>query len=114
MVETFDDCLYLLDGRLKQLAAFNVNVYSIESSSTIVHDVDTLPNLKCFSLKSYFRFQQYDLIPSLLRRMPYLEHLTLYIVQEVQIESSMFISSTYPTNIDKYRITKYGHYHQLS
>ncbi|CAF4019925.1 unnamed protein product [Rotaria magnacalcarata] len=107
MVETFDDCLYLLDGRLKQLTAFNVNVYSIESSSTIVHDVDTLPNLKCFSLKSYFRFQQYDLIPSLLRCMPYLEHLTLYIVQE-------FISSTYPTNIDKYRITKYGHYHQLS
>ncbi|CAM4754614.1 unnamed protein product [Rotaria magnacalcarata] len=40
---------------------------------------DMLPNLKCFSLKSYFRFQQYEQIPSLLRRMPYLEHLTLYL-----------------------------------
>ncbi|CAM4949413.1 unnamed protein product, partial [Rotaria socialis] len=38
-----------------------------------------LPNLKCFSLKSYFRHQQYEKIPSLLRRMPYLEHLTLYL-----------------------------------
>ncbi|CAF4429657.1 unnamed protein product, partial [Rotaria magnacalcarata] len=41
--------------------------------------MNKLPNLKCFSLKSYFRFQQYDLIPSLLRHMPYLEHLTLYL-----------------------------------
>ncbi|CAM4803216.1 unnamed protein product [Rotaria magnacalcarata] len=40
---------------------------------------DMLPNLKCFSLKSYFRFQQYEQIPSLLRRMLYLEHLTLYL-----------------------------------
>ncbi|CAF2191613.1 unnamed protein product [Rotaria magnacalcarata] len=38
-----------------------------------------LPNLKCFSLKSYFRFQQYEQIPSLLRRMLYLEHLTSYL-----------------------------------
>ncbi|CAF4270800.1 unnamed protein product, partial [Rotaria magnacalcarata] len=36
-VENFDDCLYLLDGRLKQLTTFNVNVYSIDTSSTIVH-----------------------------------------------------------------------------
>ncbi|CAF1125438.1 unnamed protein product [Rotaria magnacalcarata] len=41
-----------------------------------------LPNLKWFSLKSYFRFQYYDLIPSLLRRMPYLENLTLYLCIE--------------------------------
>ncbi|CAF2163161.1 unnamed protein product [Rotaria magnacalcarata] len=78
-VENFDDCLYLLDGRLKQLTTFNVNVYSIDTSSTIVHYTDMLPNLKCFSLKSYFRHQQYEKIPSLLRRMPYLEHLTLYL-----------------------------------
>ncbi|CAF1526159.1 unnamed protein product [Rotaria magnacalcarata] len=79
IVENFDDCLYLLDGRLKQLTTFNVNVYSIDTSSTIVHNTDMLPNLKCFSLKSYFRNQQYEKIPSLLRRMPYLEHLTLYL-----------------------------------
>ncbi|CAF3342304.1 unnamed protein product, partial [Rotaria socialis] len=77
--ETFDDRLYLLDGRLKQLTTFNVNVYSIDTSSTSVHYMDMLPNLKCFSLESYFQFQQYEKIPSLLRRMPYLEHLTLYL-----------------------------------
>ncbi|CAM2727821.1 unnamed protein product [Rotaria socialis] len=79
MVETFDDCLYLLDGRLKQLTIFNVTVYSIDSSSTIVHNTDMLPNLNCFSLKSYFQFQQYEQIPLLLRRMPYLKHVTLYL-----------------------------------
>ncbi|CAF3378951.1 unnamed protein product [Rotaria socialis] len=79
MVQTFDDCLYLLDGRLKQLTSFNVNVYSIDSFSTIVQNTDMLPNLKCFSLKSFFKFQQYEQIPSLIRRMPYLEHLTLYL-----------------------------------
>ncbi|CAM4846643.1 unnamed protein product [Rotaria magnacalcarata] len=82
MVETFDDCLYLLDGRLEQLATFNVNVYSIDRSSIIVHNTDRLPNLKCFSIKSYFQFQQYERIPSLLRRMPYLKHLTLYLCIE--------------------------------
>ncbi|CAF2179596.1 unnamed protein product [Rotaria magnacalcarata] len=66
MLETFDDCLYLLDGRLKQLTTLNVTVYSIDSSSTIVHNTDMLPNLKCFSLKSYFQFQQYEQIPLLL------------------------------------------------
>ncbi|CAM4834568.1 unnamed protein product [Rotaria magnacalcarata] len=76
---TFDDCLYLLDGRLKRLTSFNVTVYSIDNSSTIVHNMDKLPNLKCFSLKTYFQFQQYDQILSLLRRMSYLESLTLYI-----------------------------------
>ncbi|CAF4076435.1 unnamed protein product [Rotaria magnacalcarata] len=81
-VENFDDCLYLLDGRLKQLTTFNVNVYSIDTSSTIVHNTDMLPNLKCFSLESYFQFQQYKKIPSLLRRMPYLEHLTLYLLRK--------------------------------
>ncbi|CAF3643157.1 unnamed protein product [Rotaria socialis] len=35
--------------------------------------------MKCFSLKTYFRFQQYDQILSLLHRISYLESLTLYI-----------------------------------
>ncbi|CAF1544752.1 unnamed protein product, partial [Rotaria sordida] len=40
---------------------------------------DKLFNLKCFSLKSFFRFKQYDKIVSLLRRMSNLEKLTLYL-----------------------------------
>jgi hypothetical protein len=38
-VNTFDDCLYLLDGRLKQLTTLSVIVYSIDSSSAIVHNL---------------------------------------------------------------------------
>ncbi|CAF4789298.1 unnamed protein product [Rotaria sp. Silwood1] len=41
--------------------------------------MDKLFNLKCFSLESFYRFQQYDKIVSLLRRMSYLEKLTLYL-----------------------------------
>ncbi|CAM4974203.1 unnamed protein product [Rotaria socialis] len=78
-VNTFDDCLYLLDGRLKQLAELSVAIYDIDNSSVIVHNVDNLPNLKCFSLKSICRFQQYDKIVLLLRRMSCLEQLTLYV-----------------------------------
>ncbi|CAF1495979.1 unnamed protein product [Adineta steineri] len=78
-VNTFDDCLYLLDGRLKQLIMLSVIVYVIDNSSATVHNMDNLPNLKCFSLKSFLRFKQYDKIVSLLHRMPFLEKLSLYL-----------------------------------
>ncbi|CAF2032281.1 unnamed protein product, partial [Rotaria magnacalcarata] len=53
---------------------------------------DKLCNLKCFTLKSLFRFEQYDNIVSLLRRMSYLEKLTLYL----RIESrNRVIDGTY-------------------
>ncbi|CAF2346741.1 unnamed protein product [Rotaria sp. Silwood2] len=78
-LKTFDDCLYLLDGRLRKLTTLCVNVYSIDEYSRIVHNMDKLFNLKCFSLKSFFRFKQYDRIVSLLRRMSNLEKLTLYL-----------------------------------
>jgi hypothetical protein len=38
-VETVDDCLYLLDGRLRKLTTLCVNVYSIDESSGIVHNM---------------------------------------------------------------------------
>ncbi|CAM4741141.1 unnamed protein product [Rotaria magnacalcarata] len=78
-VKTFDDCLYLLDGRLRKLTTLCVNIYSIDEYSTIVHNMDKLFNLKCFSLKSFFQFKQYDKILSLVRRMSNLEKLTLYL-----------------------------------
>jgi hypothetical protein len=34
-VETFDDCLCLLDGRLDQLSSFTVNIHSIKRSPMI-------------------------------------------------------------------------------
>jgi hypothetical protein len=38
-VKTFDDCLYLLDGRLKKLTRLCVNVYYMETSSGIIHNM---------------------------------------------------------------------------
>jgi hypothetical protein len=38
-VKTFDDCLYLLDGRLRTLTTLYVTVYSIDTSSGIVHNM---------------------------------------------------------------------------
>jgi hypothetical protein len=38
-VNTFDDCLYVLDGRLKQLTTFIVTVYFIDESLSIVHNM---------------------------------------------------------------------------
>ncbi|CAF0791182.1 unnamed protein product [Rotaria sordida] len=74
-----DDCLYLLDGRLKQLTTLIVRIHYMHFSST-VHNMDNLLNLKCLSLKCYAQTRQYDeAILPLLRRMSYLENLTLYL-----------------------------------
>ncbi|CAF1259837.1 unnamed protein product [Adineta steineri] len=67
-VETFDDCLYLLDGRLSKLTTLCVNVYHMDTFDGYVHNMDKLLNLKCFSLKSFRPFQQYDKVVLLLRR----------------------------------------------
>jgi len=45
-VYSFDDCLYLLDGRLKQLTTFIVQIYFIRNDSLIVHNNVSL----CFIL----------------------------------------------------------------
>ncbi len=41
-VKTFDDCLYLLDGRLRKLTTLCVTVYSIDYYSRIVHNMVSL------------------------------------------------------------------------
>ncbi|CAF4142081.1 unnamed protein product, partial [Adineta steineri] len=78
-VETLDDCFYLLDGRLRKLTTLCVNVYHMNTFSEGIHNMDQLLNLKCFSLKSSYPFQQYGKVVLLLRRMPNLEKLTLNI-----------------------------------
>ncbi|UJR13311.1 hypothetical protein I4U23_000329 [Adineta vaga] len=77
---TLDDCLSLLDGRLKQLTELIVEISLIKESPSIIHTTDDLPNLKNFSLKCYTETNQYDNeVRSLLRRMGFLEKLTLYL-----------------------------------
>ncbi|CAF3504800.1 unnamed protein product [Rotaria socialis] len=78
-VQTFDDCLCLLDGRLKQLTTLFVTVCCAFNYSRTIHNMNKLPNLKCFSLQIFYEFQPYDRIASLLRRMSNLEKLTLNI-----------------------------------
>ncbi|CAF2780685.1 unnamed protein product, partial [Rotaria sp. Silwood2] len=84
-VSTFDDCLYLLDGRLKQLSTLIVQIYKTSKSSSVIPITDNLPNLKCFSLTCYFLFDIYDEhILLLLHRMTYLEKLTLYLCIKIR------------------------------
>ncbi|CAF1238959.1 unnamed protein product [Adineta steineri] len=78
-VETLEDCFYLLDGRLRKLTTLCVNVYHMDTLEEIVHNMDKLLNLKCFSIKSSYSFKKYDKIVLLLRRMSNLEKLTLNI-----------------------------------
>jgi hypothetical protein len=38
-VNTLDDCLYLLDGRLKQLTTLIIRIRNIDKSSSIIHNI---------------------------------------------------------------------------
>ncbi|CAF1049917.1 unnamed protein product [Rotaria sordida] len=77
-VATFDDCLYLLDGRLKHLSTLIINVKRI--SFSLSDNKKKLPELKCFSLNSMEDTLYYDdqIIP-LLHRMINLKELTLFL-----------------------------------
>ncbi|CAF3948088.1 unnamed protein product [Rotaria sordida] len=77
-VATFDDCLYILDGRLKHLSALIIHVKKI-SLSFSNKNKKKLPELKYFSLTSTEPTTHYDdqIIP-LLRRMINLKELTLF------------------------------------
>ncbi|CAF0870461.1 unnamed protein product [Rotaria sordida] len=80
-VMTFDDCLALLDGRLKQLTTLIVGIIDLEYDSSNVYNMDDLPNLKCFSLSAHCCLSDtYDTqILPLFRRMSNLEELNIYI-----------------------------------
>jgi hypothetical protein len=79
-VLNFIDCLYLLDGRLKQLRTFIVRFHFMDIDSLLVSNMADLPNLKSFSLICYVLIENYDNeIVSLLHRMLNLEKLTLYL-----------------------------------
>ncbi|CAF4573313.1 unnamed protein product, partial [Rotaria sp. Silwood2] len=75
----FDDCQCFLDGHLRQLRTLIVRIDLIWNSKLFINNTDIL-NLKCFSLTSYTQTNEYDThVVPLLRRMIYLEQLTLYV-----------------------------------
>ncbi|CAF1106670.1 unnamed protein product [Rotaria magnacalcarata] len=90
-VNTFDDCLYVLDGRLQCLSTLIIDIFEIFDSSAIIDNTKKLPKLICFSLtsKCYTKFYENGIV-SLLRRMSNLEELTLF----------LSIERTEPTYID--------------
>ncbi|CAF3642706.1 unnamed protein product [Rotaria socialis] len=68
-VNDFNDCLALLDGRLKQLTTFIVQIKYIENVSLQSYDMDDLPDLKSFSLICYSKISEPDnLLVRLLRQ----------------------------------------------
>ncbi|CAF3945227.1 unnamed protein product [Rotaria sp. Silwood2] len=77
-VNTFDDCFYLLDGRLESLSILIIDILKVSYVPSNIDHKKKFPKLKCFSLKSYCRTFYYDsqIVP-LLRRMLNLEELTL-------------------------------------
>ncbi|CAF1439677.1 unnamed protein product [Adineta steineri] len=83
-VRTFDDCLFLLDGRLKSLSSLTVRVSFIERLSIITDSREQLFHLKEFSLECPRFSTAYDCrIVRLLHRMINLNKLTLsfYIIR---------------------------------
>ncbi|CAF2757379.1 unnamed protein product [Rotaria sp. Silwood2] len=79
-VSTFDDCLYLLDGRLQHLSILIIHIIEISDSSLNIDNTINLPKLKCLTLASYWYTYVYsNRIVPLLRRMLNLEALTLFL-----------------------------------
>ncbi|CAF4175334.1 unnamed protein product, partial [Rotaria sordida] len=77
-VQTFDMCLYLLDGRFEQLRTLYIELANILSPSEIENQ-RKIPNLKSFVLSCMARtFYYNELILPLIYRMSNLEELGLY------------------------------------
>ncbi|UJR29444.1 hypothetical protein I4U23_010656 [Adineta vaga] len=96
-VDTFDDCLCLLDGRLARLRRFVVRTSNIFNNEPISNNT-ILTTMKNFSLTSYqhieTNYYESRIIP-LLRRMIYLEELILRLTVK---KRSTIIDSTHLNN----------------
>ncbi|UJR09477.1 hypothetical protein I4U23_013715 [Adineta vaga] len=80
-VKNFTDCLYLLDGRFRQLHTFYVNVDGFVAPLPAIVSKPELIHLRCFSLTcdSKIYFYEESVVP-LLHRMSNIEQLSLYLV----------------------------------
>ncbi|CAF1320300.1 unnamed protein product [Rotaria sordida] len=93
-VNTFDDCLYLLDGHLDSLSTMIIDIFQISAPLLDIDNTKPLLKLKCFSLITYSRTDFYDsrVVP-LLCRMSNLEELTLYL--SIRRIESTYIDGTH-------------------
>ncbi|UJR29663.1 hypothetical protein I4U23_017211 [Adineta vaga] len=79
-VTSFDDCFYLLDGRLEYLTILIIDIKKISYSALTINNTVKLFKLKQFSLTSHrlTHYYDYQVVP-LLRRMINIENLTLFL-----------------------------------
>ncbi|CAF1453800.1 unnamed protein product [Adineta steineri] len=79
-INTFGDCLYLLNGYLPSLSTLIIHIKKIDRSTSMINNTKELFKLKCFSLSTNRYTFDYDTqVVPLLRRMLNLEELTLFI-----------------------------------
>ncbi|CAF3705187.1 unnamed protein product [Rotaria sp. Silwood1] len=80
VVDYYEDCLYLLDGRFNQLDTIYVTICSSNVPTLpVINNKKKLPNLKCFGLTHKTELLAYnDILIPLLHRMSNLEELSLY------------------------------------
>ncbi|CAF3743704.1 unnamed protein product [Rotaria socialis] len=77
----FDDCLYLLDGRLHQLRSLSIKAFHILPLQSSINQKNELSDLRCFSLTCDNKtFVYNEVIKPNLQRMSNLEKLALYLV----------------------------------
>ncbi|CAF3203245.1 unnamed protein product, partial [Rotaria sp. Silwood2] len=80
-VNTFDDCLCILDGRFNRLLTLIIDIEKISISTSNIDNMKQISKLKFFSLTSIKQTTFYDeQIVSLLRQMSNLEELTLFLM----------------------------------
>ncbi|CAF1512487.1 unnamed protein product [Adineta ricciae] len=78
--QTFNDCLYIPDGRFQNLQSLSIDLTNIDPSSRQIENQKKVPNLKCFNLSCLLVTWLYnELIVPLLHRMTNLEKLGLYL-----------------------------------
>ncbi|CAF0866886.1 unnamed protein product [Rotaria sordida] len=107
-VQSYDDCLYLLDGRFNQLHRLIIDVVNPINIGT-VDNQDLLPNLKYFYFScNIMRFYNDEIILSLLSRMSNLERLDLYIIFDCQ---TTFIDGNYLKKNILNSMTKLNEFH---
>ncbi|CAF1462398.1 unnamed protein product [Adineta ricciae] len=99
-LKTFDDCLFLLDGRFPSLSHYIVYIEEISSNLSSIDNRDNFSQLKSFSLTSYKQTYAYDdLLVPFLQRMLNLEELHLSVSVTKRDASTVVDGNHLQTNI---------------
>ncbi|CAF4346954.1 unnamed protein product [Rotaria sp. Silwood2] len=102
-----NDCLYLLDGRLKRLTTLIIRIRVTSKSPSISHNIDDLPNLKCYRLIDKYDEKILPLLHcTIYQRGTFIDssHLQNEILLYIpRLHSFTFYISTYENTADLFR-----------